>query len=151
MLSLLAALFTLSSPPCVPATAQDSPRVVVHFSAEARSEAADGRVLLLFSTAEEGEPRFGVRGSVESAQVFGIDVDGLAPLESVVFGPDVFGHPAVSLSDIPAGEYTGPTAMELRKLEQDRNSTTQRPRPVREVEPISTIDRVPPTPAATSS
>jgi len=93
------------------------PHVRVRFASGARAEPADGRLLLLFAPVEEGEdasePRFQVRGTVASAQVFGVDVDGLAPDEPVVFDGDVFGYPAVSLRDVPAGEYTVQAVLHL--------------------------------------
>ncbi|MEM6671238.1 MAG: alpha/beta hydrolase-fold protein [Planctomycetota bacterium] len=81
------------------------PLAVVRFVAGARPEAADGRVLLLFSKDGEREPRFQVSGRVSSAQVFGVDVAGLAPGEDVAFDAEVFGHPLPSLRDLEAGEY----------------------------------------------
>ena len=106
LLGLLLALAPSNSP-------QAAPRIVAHFSAEARAAGADGRLLLILATDDASEPRFQVRGSVQSAQVFGIDVDGLAPGQPVSFDATVFGHPAASLREVPAGEYTVQAVLHL--------------------------------------
>jgi len=94
-------------------TPSDGPRVSVSFSPDARAEPADGRLILIFATDDRSEPRFQVRGSVQSAQVFGVDVDGLRPDQAVVFDSSVFGHPLESLRDVPAGEYTVQAVLHL--------------------------------------
>ena len=65
----------------------------------------DGRVLVLISTNDEREPRFQVSWGVDSAQVFGVDVDGLEPGGRVILDADTFGYPVHRLADLPAGEY----------------------------------------------
>ncbi|RMB12680.1 hypothetical protein [Eilatimonas milleporae] len=66
----------------------------------------DGRMILIFSTDDKTEPRFQVSSGVKTtAQVFGIDVAGLAPGAEVRFNKDVFGFPVDSLARVPAGEY----------------------------------------------
>ena len=108
MLTTLASLLLpLFAPP--PST----PEIVIKFSGAARAEQADGRVLVILAATGEREPRFQVGGTVQSAQVFGIDVDGLAPDAPVVIGGDVFGHPIASLREVPAGEYTVQAVLHL--------------------------------------
>ncbi|MCP3917698.1 MAG: hypothetical protein GY711_19310 [bacterium] len=109
---LLAVAFSLTSSARAQ-DVQDVAQVIAHFPVEARSEPADGRLILIFATDEETEPRFQVRGSIESAQVFGIDVDGLRPDTPAVIDAGVFGHPAPSLRDMPAGEYTVQAVLHL--------------------------------------
>ncbi len=110
MISFLVPLLGLPVVMSAPTMPQDGPRVIARFSADARAEPADGRLLLLLTphdgSGDESEPRFQVRASVQSAQVFGVDVDGLRPDAPVVFDSAVFGHPTESLRDVPAGEYT---------------------------------------------
>ncbi len=77
----------------------------VSFSPELVGDALDGRLLLMLSASDEGEPRFQVGDDVGTAQVFGVDVDGLEPGQDVVFDGSAFGYPIVSLSDVPAGRY----------------------------------------------
>lgn len=99
MMLTLIALMSLVHP-------QDGRQVTVQFPSSLRSEAVDGRVLLLFSQNDEREPRFQVNGNFESAQVFGIDVDDWKPGTPLTFDDTVFGYPAESLSELAAGEYT---------------------------------------------
>ncbi len=80
-------------------------QIAVSFSEELSAEPLDGRVLLLVSTDDAREPRFQVSGSLGSMQVFGVDVDGLAPGAEALFDASVFGHPVRSLADLKAGEY----------------------------------------------
>jgi hypothetical protein len=77
----------------------------VSFPAGASKEALDGRLLLLFSTNNEKEPRLQISEDLTTQQVFGIDVDGLKPGQTATFDASAFGYPRRSLSDVPAGEY----------------------------------------------
>ena len=111
---LLLACLVATSP--VTSAASDGPSVVVRFEEGVRAEPADGRVLVVFAPAtddEAREPRFQVRGSVTSAQVFGVDVVGLAPGAPAVIDGDTFGFPVESLRDLPAGEYTVQAVLHL--------------------------------------
>jgi len=78
----------------------------VSFPEALSSEAQDGRVILIISKAEEGEPRFQVDVGPTGQQVFGIDVHGLAPGQEAIIGGGVFGFPLTDLGFVPAGEYT---------------------------------------------
>lgn len=91
-----------------PIGAQAAPlRVAVSFSAEVSRAPLDGRLLLLISTDESREPRFQISGtSLDSQQVFGIDVEGMKPGEEKSFDASVLGYPVESLGWIPAGSYT---------------------------------------------
>jgi len=80
-------------------------RVGVSFSKDRSAVALDGRVLLMLSTDDSGEPRFQVGGGPNLQQVFGVDADGLKPGEEVVFDATVLGFPVESLAIVPAGEY----------------------------------------------
>lgn len=83
------------------------PRFAVSFSAEQSPQPLDGRLLLFLSTRADGEPRFQISGtSLDSQQVFGIDVEGMKPGEERSFDATVLGYPLESLSEIPAGTYT---------------------------------------------
>ncbi|MFT5434985.1 MAG: hypothetical protein ACI9OJ_005701, partial [Myxococcota bacterium] len=77
----------------------------VSFSDEMSAEALDGRLLLLISAAEDGEPRFQVGDAVSTAQVFGVDVEGWGPGTEAEIDGTVFGYPAQSLAHLPAGSY----------------------------------------------
>jgi hypothetical protein len=65
----------------------------------------DGRLLLIIAPDDEKEPRFRVRSGIKAAQVFGLDVEGLAPGEDAVIDAGAFGYPIASLTDLPAGDY----------------------------------------------
>jgi hypothetical protein len=78
----------------------------VSFPESVSMEPQDGRVILVVSKAEEGEPRFQVEAGPDGQQVFGLDVMGLAPGEAAIVGDTVFGFPLEGLGLIPAGEYT---------------------------------------------
>ena len=69
------------------------------------AEPLDGRVLLLISTNDEAEPRFQIRAGIGSMQVFGVDVEALAPGEEAVVDAGVFGYPAPSLAAMAPGDY----------------------------------------------
>ncbi len=77
----------------------------VSFPAAVETGTIDGRVLLLIATSDETEPRFQVRPGVRAIQIFGIDVDALAPGVPVVFDDSVFGYPVASLIELPPGQY----------------------------------------------
>src|SRR5690348_16971321 len=78
----------------------------ISFSADVRSEAANGRVYVFVSRLGHPQPRFQV-DVTDGAPVWGKDVSGMRPGEPVTIGngPGVYGYPLVSLSDLPAGTY----------------------------------------------
>lgn len=77
----------------------------VSFGEEQSAEPLDGRLPLLIGVDGESEPRFQVRGSLTSAQVFGVDVDGMKAGGEVVIGTGVFGYPLRDLADLKPGTY----------------------------------------------
>jgi hypothetical protein len=77
----------------------------VTFEKSAAAGPIDGRVILLLSTSDETEPRFQVRAGVKAVQLFGVDVEGMAPGEQVVVDATVFGYPVRSLEELPPGDY----------------------------------------------
>ena len=80
-------------------------RFAVSFPAERSSAAIDGRLLLMISADTSGEPRTQVSGSVATAQIFGVDVDGWKPGETRYVDATAFGYPLRSLSQLKAGRY----------------------------------------------
>lgn len=81
-------------------------RFEISFSREVSAAPLDGHALLLLSNNDEKEPRFQVSFiTAESQQVFGVDVDALAPGAAAVVDATTLGYPAESLNDIPAGDY----------------------------------------------
>jgi len=86
--------------------AQAGVRVAVSFPASASPTPLDGRLLLMLSTATEGEPRFQIGDGVKTQQVFGLDVEGWRAGDPAVFDGRVLGYPRESLADVPPGTYT---------------------------------------------
>ncbi len=81
-------------------------RVAVSFPASASAAPLDGRLVLLISHDESGEPRLQLGDGPTTDQAFGRDVDGLAPGVAVVFDGTELGYPRERWADIPAGTYT---------------------------------------------
>ena len=65
----------------------------------------DGRVLLMLSTNGDEEPRFQIGTHLGTQQIFGANVDALAPGEAAVIDGAALGYPRETLADIPPGEY----------------------------------------------
>lgn len=83
-----------------------SPRFEISFPNEMSAAPLDGHVLLLISNNDTKEPRFQISFmTAESQQVFGVDVDALAPGTPAVIDASTLGYPAESLNDVPAGDY----------------------------------------------
>lgn len=95
---------TACSRPSAPPQAS-GPRFALSLGNAAAAHPLDGRLLLLMSTDSSAEPRRQINDSDRSQQVFGVDVEGLAPGAPVTIDASVLGYPRKSLSDIPAGDY----------------------------------------------
>src|SRR6186997_3737128 len=81
-------------------------RVEVSYPASLGAGPFDGRVLLLLSKDDKAEPRFQISDtSLDSQQVFGVDVHDWRPGQKATFAPDVLGYPVESLAKVPAGTY----------------------------------------------
>ena len=88
-------------------SAQSSGGFVVRLAGNAAKVPLDGRLLLLLSKDGAREPRFQVSAtSLSSAQVFGVDVEGLKAGDERTFDAAVLGYPLESLRELPPGEYT---------------------------------------------
>ena len=77
------------------------------------SAPVDGRVILLLSKDDSDEPRMQVAAGVDAIQVFGLDVDALAPGGTARFDGAVFGYPVESLDRLPAGRYRAQAVLHL--------------------------------------
>ncbi|QHV94703.1 hypothetical protein [Spirosoma endbachense] len=77
----------------------------VSFPATQSKTALDGRVLLILAKTDKTEPRSQVSDAVETAQIFGVDVDGLKPGQATFVDAGAFGYPKRSLKDIAPGDY----------------------------------------------
>jgi hypothetical protein len=77
----------------------------VQFPEKSAPGPLDGRLLLLFSTSADAEPRFQINDTYRSQQVFGLDVEGWRAGESRTFSGSESGYPVRSLGELPPGEY----------------------------------------------
>ena len=82
-----------------------APRFEVSIPASASKDPLDGRLLLLISTNDKQEPRFQISEDLTTQQVFGVNVDGWKPGQTILVDQSAFGYPVRSLAQIPAGEY----------------------------------------------
>jgi len=81
------------------------PRFSVSFGTAQSAQPLDGRILLLIANSNKTEPRFQVSDEVETAQVFGLDVDGMKPGQEIVLDSRANGYPLASLGQLRPGEY----------------------------------------------
>jgi hypothetical protein len=80
-------------------------RVLLSVPAAQTTAPLDGRLLLLVSTDERTEPRFQVSDGDRTAQIFGLDVEGLQPGRDAIVDAGVLGYPVQSLNDLKPGDY----------------------------------------------
>lgn len=66
----------------------------------------DGRLLLIVSRLEGGEPRTQVNDGPTGQPVFGVDVENWTRTAPAIVDASVLGFPIDSIDDIPAGRYT---------------------------------------------
>ena len=85
------------------AAAESGLRFEVSFSAAAHGEKITGRIYVILAPNDRREPRFQVH--LRGAPFFGKDISGLEPGEPAVFGPDEFGYPYESFTELPPGDY----------------------------------------------
>ena len=89
---------------CQPSNEKNN-SISVSFAEIVNSEQLDGRLLLMLSNNDEKEPRFQINDGLNTQLIFGMNVDGMTPGETINFDDSVFGYPYSSLSDVPPGEY----------------------------------------------
>jgi len=77
----------------------------VSFPQTVESVPLDGRLLVILAEKDEPEPRFQVSDRLGGQQVFGVDVDGLAPGGTLLVDGSAMGYPRAGLADVPPGEY----------------------------------------------
>ena len=83
-----------------------SQRFEISFPKEVSVAPLDGHILLLISNNDEKEPRFQISfKTADSQQIFGVDVDALAPDAAAVIDASTLGYPAESLNQVPPGDY----------------------------------------------
>jgi hypothetical protein len=78
----------------------------VSFGSDLSSTPLDGRVFVVISTTNDPEPRMQiVEEEARSQQLFGADIDGLAPGQQAAIPGEAEGYPLHHFSDVPAGDY----------------------------------------------
>src|SRR5664280_1073680 len=82
-----------------------APQFSITFPGSRSAQPLDGRLLVLLSNDPSAEPRMQINDTPRSQMVFGIDIDGLNPDQSVTVDEAAFGYPVRSLRDVPPGEY----------------------------------------------
>jgi hypothetical protein len=80
-------------------------RFEVRYAPGLRTEPLDGRLLVMLSTEEGEEPRFQIDTSLDTQQMFGVDVNGLEAGEGAILDGSALGYPLEELADVPPGEY----------------------------------------------
>jgi Putative esterase len=87
-------------------TARRAPlKFEISFGANLSAAALDGRMLLMLSTDDKDEPRRQISYTLSSQQVFGRDVDALAPGSPAIVDQSAVGYPLEKMEEIPAGDY----------------------------------------------
>jgi hypothetical protein len=82
------------------------PRFTISFGSDLSPTPLDGRVFVVISTNNDREPRFQIlEEEAESQQIFGVDIDNLAPGQNAVITDDALGYPAPNFHDVLAGDY----------------------------------------------
>lgn len=83
----------------------DLPEIKIEIASDLGQDISDGRLLLFFSKDESREPRFSVSDNVNTAQVFGMDVESFEPGSVIDFKMDSFGYPLEQFSNLEEGNY----------------------------------------------
>lgn len=102
-LTLLSILFSCSNNDS--SHLNDFPSFTIHLPDSLAEAPLDGRLLLMFSTDTEKEPRFQITDAPNTQQVFGMNIEAWEPGTSITFAPEAFGYPLEKMSDLPSGEY----------------------------------------------
>ncbi|NVJ86902.1 MAG: hypothetical protein HWE15_11390 [Algoriphagus sp.] len=80
--------------------------ITIQINPELQSDLKDGRLLLIFSTNPDVEPRFGINDRATTNQVFGMDFENYHSGEAINFDKDSFGYPVENIESLPEGDYT---------------------------------------------
>lgn len=105
---LAACATTLRAAPHTPygKASEAQPRFAISFGSELSATPLDGRVYVVISTTSDPEPRFQIlEEEAKSQQIFGADVEALAPRQNVIITDDALGYPVANFRNLPAGDY----------------------------------------------
>jgi hypothetical protein len=104
-MSLLLALGLSSVATAAPPTSAAPLRFAISYSKDLLPGPLDGRILVIVSKDGTKEPRKQIDIGLKTQQIFGIDVNALAPGAPAVLDATVLGYPLESLAAIPKGTY----------------------------------------------
>ncbi len=82
-----------------------APRFDITLAPSVGPSSVDGRIILVISKELKDEPRFGVDWGTQTAQIFGIDVDGWKPGVAARIDASVLGHPLRNVAKLAPGTY----------------------------------------------
>ena len=100
-----AACLSIACEPAARVPEATAMRFDITFSETQSAGPLDGRLLLMLSTDDSEEPRFQISDGVNTQQIFGVDVEGLAPGTAASIDASALGYPINSLAALPAGSY----------------------------------------------
>lgn len=91
---------------CLPILCLAQPTISVTFSKEKSNQPLDGRLLIMFSTNKDKEPRFEIEDGHNTQQVFGMDVEKWKSGHPILAqNNNTFGYPVRHMKNLPKGEY----------------------------------------------
>jgi hypothetical protein len=79
--------------------------VSIRISEDLDTGPLDGRLLLMLSDEDSGEPRFQINDGKDTQLIFGMNVEGIQPGEQVSFSGKHLGYPIESIDQVPEGRY----------------------------------------------
>jgi len=95
-----------AAPQASPAKSSAPPRFAISFSSDLSPTPLDGRVYVVISITNDREPRTQIlEEEAQSQQIFGADIDALAPGQNAIITADALGYPIANFHDFPAGDY----------------------------------------------
>ena len=97
----------------LPALLAPAQTITVTLPAAKAAKALDGRLLVLFSTEEKGEPRFQITDGPQTQMVFGQDVESWKPGTAVKLEAAAAGYPPASLKELKPGEYRAQAVLDI--------------------------------------
>jgi enterochelin esterase-like enzyme len=105
-LSLCVLLALAAGPLLAQSSAKESGlRFEISFPSAMSPTPLDGRVYIILSKDGTHEPRFQISPEISTQEIFGVDVDGLAPGAAAIIDRSALGYPVENLEQIPPGDY----------------------------------------------
>lgn len=96
-----------------PALLAPAQTITVTLPAAQAAKPLDGRLLVLFSTEEKGEPRFQITDGPNTQVVFGQDVENWKPGTAVKLDAAAVGYPVESLKQLKPGQYRAQAVLDI--------------------------------------